>query len=200
VLDDAQIRDAVGEPTELVIRKQLDHLDEHTCRFIAAAPMVILATADAEGNCDASPRGDPPGFVRILGKRTLLLPDRRGNRRVDSMRNIAANPSVGLLFIVPGTGVTARVNGAAAIVEDPELLAPSAVNGIAPKLGILVEVREVFLHCAKAFLRSQLWQPDTWPAPGELPTLGAAFRDQIGLEADVATIDAELERSNRQLY
>jgi PPOX class probable FMN-dependent enzyme len=200
VLDSTQLRDAVGEPSDLVIRKQLDRLEEHTCRFIAAAPMVILATAGADGSCDASPRGDPAGFVRVLGERRLLLPDRKGNRRVDSMRNIAANPNVGLLFIVPGTSETARVNGAATIVDNPELLAPSAVNGVAPKLGILVEVREVFLHCARAFLRAKLWTPDTWPERGELPTLGTALRDQLGLEVDAATIDADLERSNQSLY
>jgi uncharacterized protein len=200
VLDAADIRGAVGEPSDLVIRKQLDRLDEHTRRFIAAAPMVILATAAEDGSCDASPRGDPPGFVRVLDEHTLLLPDRRGNRRVDSMRNIAANPNVGLLFIVPGTPETARVNGAAAITDDAELLAASAVNGVAPALGIVVEVREVFLHCAKAFLRAQLWAPDTWPERGELPSLGTALRDQVGLEADAATIDADLERSNRRLY
>lgn len=200
MLDATDIRETVGEPSELVIRKQLDHLDEHTCRFIAAAPMVILATAGADGSCDASPRGDPPGFVRVLDEHTLLLPDRRGNRRVDSMRNIAANPNAGLLFMVPGTPETARVNGVATITDDEELLAGSAMGGVVPKLGIRIEVREVFLHCAKAFLRSELWAPDTWPERGELPSLGTALRAQLGLEADAATIDADLERSNRNLY
>ena len=162
--------------------------------------MVILATAGADGSCDASPRGDPPGSVRVLDERTLLLADRRGNRRVDSMRNIAANPNVGLLFIVPGTPETARVNGGATITDDAELLAACEMGGVVPKLGILVEVREVFLHCAKAFLRSKLWAPDTWPERGELPTLGTALRDQLGLEADAAAIDADLERSNQRLY
>ena len=199
-LDATDIRETVGEPSDLVVRKQLDWLDEHTCRFIAAAPMVILATAGEDGSCDASPRGDPPGFVRVLDEHTLLLPDRKGNRRVDSMRNIAANPNVGLLFLVPGTPETARVNGAATITDDAELLAPSAVKGVAPKLGIVVEVREVFLHCARAFLRAQLWAPDTWPDRGELPTLGTALRGQIGPEIDAAALDAGLERSNRDLY
>ena len=138
--------------------------------------------------------------MRVLDAHALLLPDRKGNRRVDSMRNIAANPNVGLLFLVPGTPETARVNGAATITDDAELLAPSAVKGIAPKLGIVVEVREVFLHCARAFLRAQLWAPDTWPDRGELPTLGTALRGQIGPEIDAAALDAGLERSNRDLY
>jgi PPOX class probable FMN-dependent enzyme len=200
MLDATDIRETVGEPSELVIRKQLDALDEHTCRFIAAAPMVILATAGADGSCDASPRGDPPGFVRVLDEHRLLLPDRRGNRRVDSMRNIAANPNVGLLFLVPGTPETARVNGRAVITDDASLLAGCEMGGVVPRLGILVEVREVFLHCAKAFLRSKLWATDTWPERGELPSLGTALRDQLGLETDAAEIDADLERSNRQLY
>jgi uncharacterized protein len=140
-----------------------------------------VATADAEGNCDVSPKGDPPGSVLILDERTIALPDRPGNRRADGHRNVLANPHVGVIFIVPNVDETVRVNGRAFITADPELLAAMAVKGKAPKLAIVVEIDEVYMHCARAFLRSGLWQPASWPDPDTIPTLAAIMHEQKNL-------------------
>ena len=163
VTDLAELRALVGEPSELAKKKQIDHLDVHCREFIAHAPFLLLGTADAAGECDVSPKGDAPGFVLVLDERHLVIPDRPGNRRFDGMRNILENPHVGLIFLVPGREETLRVNGRATITRDPALLARLEAVGKQPKLAIGVEVEEVFMHCAKAFKRSGLWQPDRWP-------------------------------------
>jgi PPOX class probable FMN-dependent enzyme len=200
---EAELRDVIPapKPDGFVMRKSLDHLEQHSSRFVELSPMLFIATAGADGRCDSSPRGDQPGFVKILDDRTLLLPDRKGNRRIDTMLNIVSNPHVGLLFIVPGTAETLRVNGRATITSDEELLALCEVEGKRPNLGILVEVEEVFMHCARAFNRSRLWQTETWPERSELATLGTIFRDQLpDLNIDAAEADAALEQANRDLY
>ncbi|MGH3449294.1 MAG: MSMEG_1061 family FMN-dependent PPOX-type flavoprotein, partial [Haloechinothrix sp.] len=133
-----ELRAVIGSPSTLVLEKELDRLDAHCAAFIALSPMVIVATSDADGRCDASPRGDPPGFVKVLGSTTVLIPDRKGNRRIDTMVNLTANPRIGLLFLIPGVNETLRANGTAAITEDLELLDTCAVNGKSPKLGIIV--------------------------------------------------------------
>jgi PPOX class probable FMN-dependent enzyme len=166
-----ELRALLGEPSEVARKKQVDRLDEHCREFIAHSPFVLIATADAAGNCDVSPTGAPAGFVLVLDERHLVVPDRPGNRRFDGMRNILANPRVGLLFLVPGRGETLRVNGRASIVRDAEVLARMAVDGKTPRLAIGVEVEEVFLHCAKAFKRSSLWRPEAWP---DISTLSSA--------------------------
>jgi PPOX class probable FMN-dependent enzyme len=163
VTDLAELRALVGEPSELAKKKQIDHLDAHCVEFIAHAPFLVLATADAAGECDASPKGDAPGFVMVLDERHLVIPDRPGNKRLDGMRNILENPHVGLIFFVPGREETLRVNGRATITRDPALLDRMEVGGKRPTLAIGVEVEEVFMHCAKAFKRSGLWHPDKWP-------------------------------------
>jgi PPOX class probable FMN-dependent enzyme len=189
------------KPTSAIWRKTLDRLEEHSRRFIALSPMLYLATADADGRCDSSPRGDPPGFVKVLDERTLLVPDRKGNRRIDSMRNIASNPHIGLLFVIPGTDETLRISGRASITDDAELLALCEVEGQRPALGIVVEVEELFMHCARAFRRSRLWDPGTWPDRAELPTLGKIIADQLpDMNIDAAEADAGLEQANRDLY
>ncbi|HZQ35167.1 MAG TPA: pyridoxamine 5'-phosphate oxidase family protein, partial [Dehalococcoidia bacterium] len=169
------------------------------CRaFIARSPFALLGTASAAGFCDVSPRGDLPGFARVLDERTLVLPERPGNRRTDSLSNIIENPQVGLLFLVPGIEETLRVNGRAAISADAELLASMAVQGKAPRLAIVVEVREAYLHCAKAFRRSQLWDVSRHADRGELPSLGCMLRDQLHVEnVTVEELDAQLEASYR---
>jgi PPOX class probable FMN-dependent enzyme len=200
---EAQLREVIPAPKSdgFVRRKSLDRLEVHSRRFIALSPMLVIATASAEGRCDSSPRGDQPGFVKVLDERTLLLPDRKGNRRIDTMLNIVSNPHVGLLFVVPGTAETLRVNGRATITSDEELLALCEVDGKRPSLGILVEVEELFMHCARAFNRSRLWQTETWPDRSELATLGTIFRDQLpDLNIDAAQADAALEQANRDLY
>jgi uncharacterized protein len=176
IADETVLRELLGEPADVVRAKVTDRVNDLTRRFIDRSPFVLLATSAPDGTCDVSPRGDPPGFVRVLDERTLLLPERPGNRLADSLRNILRNPHVGLLFVIPGIGDTLRVNGRARIVTDPELLTPSAVEGKTPKLGLVIEVDEVFTHCSKAFLRSQLWDPDSYVDRSELPSSGEIHR------------------------
>ena len=174
VADEAALRALIGEPADIVRAKVTDRVNDLTRRFIDLSPFLCLATSAPDGTCDVSPRGDPAGFVRVIDDRTLLIPERPGNRLADSLRNILGNPNVALLFIVPGVGDTLRVNGRASLVTDAELLAPCVVEGKVPKLGLLVEIDEVFTHCSKAFLRSQLWDPgrhvdrDALPSSGEI--------------------------------
>lgn len=176
IKDGRALAELLGEPAELVRAKVSDRLNDLTRRFVDASPFVLLATASAAGSCDVSPRGDPPGFVRVLNERRLLIPERPGNRLADSLRNILENPQVGLLFVIPGVGDTLRVNGRAALVTEPELLEPAAVEGKVPKLGIVIEVEQVFTHCSKAFIRSQLWDPERYVDRAELPTSGEVHR------------------------
>jgi len=185
-----ELRRLLGEPSDLVRAKVGDRLNELTRQFVDRSPFVLLATSAPDGTCDVSPRGDPPGFVRVLDEQTLLLPERPGNRLADSLRNILANPRVGLLFVVPGVGDTLRVNGRATLVTDDELLAPSAVDGKVPKLGILVDADEVFTHCSKAFLRSQLWDPERYVERSELPSSGEIHRRRDP-SFDAESYDAE---------
>jgi uncharacterized protein len=173
-----ELRALVGEPSELARAKQLAALDVHCRSFIAHAPFLLMATANAAGHCDVSPKGDAPGFVRVLDDHHLVVPDRPGNKRLDGMRNILENPNVGLIFLVPGVGETLRVNGRASIVRDPEVLAACAVDGKQPLLAIAVEVRECFLHCAKALRRSHLWEPAAWPDVSGLAPRARMFFDQ----------------------
>jgi uncharacterized protein len=174
--DEDDLRSVLGLPTDLVQAKKRDRLDHLTRQFVERSPFVLLATSAPDGTCDVSPRGDPPGFVRVLDDRTLLLPERQGNRLADSLRNVLGNAHVGLLFVIPGIGDTLRVNGRASLVSDEELLAASAVEGRAPRLGVLIEVDEVFTHCSKAFLRASLWDPSRYVDRSELPSSGEIHR------------------------
>ena len=168
-----------GEPTDLVVRKQLPALDRHCRAYIARSPFVLVSTANGSGRCDVSPRGDTPGFVQVLDERTLVLPERPGNRRTDTLRNILDNPRVGLLFIIPGIEETLRANGSACIVRDEAILERTAHQGRRPLVAIGIEVEEAFLHCAKAFKRSRLWHSATWADRGELPSLARMIVDQV---------------------
>ncbi len=190
IRDEEELRRLLGEPSDLVRAKVGDRLNELTRQFVDRSPFVLLATSSPDGTCDVSPRGDPPGFVRVLDEQTLILPERPGNRLADSLRNILANPRVGLIFVVPGVGDTLRVNGRATLVTDDELLAPSAVDGKVPKLGILVHADEVFTHCSKAFLRSQLWDPERSVERSELPSSGEIHRRRDP-SFDAESYDAE---------
>ena len=195
-----ELEELYGEPTERARRKVLARLDPHCRRFIEASPFLVLGTAAADGAADCSPRGDAPGFVRVLDDRTLVIPDRIGNNRVDSMRNIVENPNVGLIFFVPGVNETLRVNGHARIVREPALLESLAVRDRAPKTAILVVVKEAFLHCAKALMRSRLWDPETQIERSSFPSLGRMLADQIG-GMDVAEAEAGIAESYRnRLY
>ena len=174
------LRSLYPAPSALAVAKQLDRLDPHAIAFIARSPFLVMATADAEGGCDASPRGDAPGFVAVPDAKRLLIPDRPGNNRVDSLSNLAANPRIGLLFFVPGVIETLRVNGRAAFTTDATLLARLAVDGRPPRSALEVTVEEVFFHCGKALKRSALWDPSRHAAPGEVPSLGRILSDQTG--------------------
>jgi PPOX class probable FMN-dependent enzyme len=180
-----------GTPSMLAQKKDLDHIDAHARAFIARSPFLVLSTADADGWPDASPRGDPPGFVAVEGERTLLLPDRPGNNRVDSFKNVMVNPKVGLLFLVPGHQHSLRVNGTARLVTDAALCARLGMQGKPARAVLEVTARQVFFHCGKSLIRSRVWEPEKWPDRGGLASLGAALADQIGgidKEATEATI------------
>ena len=174
-----EVRAVIGAPHELVVLKVRPSLDQHCRAFIAQAPFVALGTVDVEGNADVSPRGDPPGFVKVIDDQTLAIPERPGNKLMDSLANILETGSVALLFVVPGIEETLRVNGKARITDDPELLAEMGVQGKPPRLAILVTVEESYLHCAKAFKRSRLWDPAAQVSRSALPSLGQMLRDQI---------------------
>jgi PPOX class probable FMN-dependent enzyme len=164
VTTEAELRTLIGgDPSALAVAKEQRTLDVHCRNFIARSPFVLVATANGAGQCDVSPKGDGPGFVLVLDEGRLLIPDRPGNKRLDGMRNLLENPHVGLIFLIPGIEETLRVNGRGAIVRDDELLARCEVRGKVPTLGIGVEVQEAFIHCAKAFKRSGLWEPERWP-------------------------------------
>jgi PPOX class probable FMN-dependent enzyme len=179
ITDEKDLRALLGSPSEVALKKQITRLDAHCRAFIAHAPFAVLGTSGSDGCCDVSPKGDPAGFVRVLDDTHLVVPDRPGNKRLDGLRNILANPHVGLLFLVPARGETLRVNGRACITRDADLLATLAVEGKVPSLAIGVEVEEVFLHCAKAFKRSGLWEPARWPDISRLVTSAKIFHDQV---------------------
>lgn len=199
IADEDALRALIGEPLPLVCQKVCDHLTAEMRKFVELAPFVCIATADGEGNCDISPRGDPPGFVRILDEKTLLVPERPGNRIADSLRNILANPHVGVLFVIPGIDDTFRVHGRATLTTDAALLEPCAVEGKAPKLGILVDIDTAYTQCSKAFLRSHLWDPTKFVARELLPTHGEVMRGIIGESLDAKEYDeARAERYARR--
>jgi PPOX class probable FMN-dependent enzyme len=167
-----ELRALIAEPTDLVRAKLADRLNELTRQFVERSPFVCVATGRSDGGMDVSPRGDPPGFVRVLDERTLLVPERPGNRLADTLENLLSDPRIALLFLIPGVNDTFRVNGTALITDDPDLLAPSAVEGKVPRLGILITVIEAYTQCAKALLRSDLWNPDNHIDRSRLPRNG----------------------------
>ena len=188
----------VGSPTELVVSKVSDRLNALTRQFVERSPFLCVATKMPGGGVDVSPRGDPPSFVRILDDRTLLIPDRPGNRIADTLTNLLGDPSIGLLFLIPGIGDSFRVNGRASITDDAELLAPSEVEGSVPKLGILVEIEEAYTQCSKAFIRSDLWNPALHIDRQDLPSAGAILKSIRDDEFDAdAYNEARAERYAR---
>jgi PPOX class probable FMN-dependent enzyme len=194
------LRAQYGAPSDRAVRKQLAKLDAHCRNFIALSPFLVIATSGADGLADASPRGDAPGFVAVLDDSTLLIPDRPGNNRVDSLGNILDNPGVGIIFFVPGINETLRVNGHARITNDADLLAPLAVQGKPPRSGLLVEIKEAYLHCGKALIRSKLWDPASRIERDRFPSLGKILVDQLG-GADVAASERSIEEAYRdRLY
>jgi len=185
----AELTELVGQPTAGAAGKVRTSLHELDRAWLAASPFCLIATSDADGRCDVSPKGDPPGFTLVLDDTTVVLPDRPGNRRVDGFHNILANPHVGLVFLVPGRGDTLRINGHATLVRDAPYFDDLIVRGHRPKLAMVVHVEEVFYHCSKAFLRSDLWRPESW-VPDAVPNRPTIART---LERPDESIE-ELER------
>ena len=192
-----ELREAYGAPMDLAVRKEMTRLDEHSRLFLSRSPFVLIGSQDGEGNADVTPKGDGPGFAAVLDDTTIAIPDRPGNNRLDTWENVVANPAVGLLFLIPGMNETLRINGEARLTLDPGLRERFAVNG-RPALSVLVvKVRQVYMHCAKAFMRSSLWQPEQWPDRAEMPTLGRIMRDQLALRESASEIDSSLDTSYR---
>ena len=195
-----EVRAQYAEPSHMSVAKEIDHLDAHCRAFIALSPLVVVASSDAEGRLDATPRGDAPGFVAVLDDKTLVIPDRRGNNRVDTMLNLVANPKIGLLFLVPGVNETLRVNGTAYVTTDPSLLTPLAADGKVPHVGVVVSAEEVFFHCGKPLIRSRLWDPAAKIERSSFPTLGKILADQIA-GADRRSFEDRIEHAYQtQLY
>ena len=171
-----KLRAVIGQPGAGIELKIYDHLPEEAAAFLGLAPFLVLATSDADGRLDASPKGDAPGFVRIEDDRTIVIPDRPGNKLAYGLTNIVSNPRVGLIFLIPGTTETLRINGTAELRDDPELLESLAARGKPAVLAIRVTIEECFFHCSKAFLRSQLWDPARYVERSELPSSGEMHR------------------------
>jgi PPOX class probable FMN-dependent enzyme len=185
-----------GEPVPRTVQRQLDHLDDHCRHFISLSPFLVMASYSPDG-ADASPKGDPAGFVKVVDEHTLLIPDRRGNRRVDSMMNILDNPGVGIIFFVPGVEETLRINGNARITTDEALLAQLAMKGKPPEAGLLITVKEAFFHCGKSIIRSKLWDQETKIDRSAFPSLGKIVVDQV-LGKNLEEEDALTERVYRE--
>lgn len=194
-----ELRSMMGFPSELVKNKTISTIDYHCRDFISKSPFLVLSTSDKEGYCDVSPRGDLPGFVHVLNENQLVIPERPGNKRMDSMRNILSNPRVGLIFFIPGLGETLRVNGQATLIKDPEILESMSVKGKSPLVGIAVEVEECFIHCAKAFIRSGLWDPSSWREKELLPSVASIISDHVNLPNTTAkTVEEGLKESYKE--
>ena len=197
VKDEKDLRSLFSATHPIAVEKCQNHLDKHAMNFVARSPFLCIGTQSPDGSADVSPRGDPCGFVKILDDKTLLIPDRPGNNRLDTHTNILANPAIGLLFMVPGFDDTMRVNGKAKITRDPDLLALMVVNDRMPTVAIVVTVEEVFIHCAKAFRRSKLWDPGQRQNRSDMPSLLKIIMDQTtGAPIDpeeMKKIDAGLE-------
>jgi PPOX class probable FMN-dependent enzyme len=189
--NEAELREVIGSPSQVVANKIADRLNHLTRQFIERSPFVCVATARPDGGLDVSPRGDPAGFVRILDEQTLLMPDRPGNKLADTLTNLFDDDRIALLFLIPGVGDSFRVNGRATVVQDEELLADSTVEGKAPRLGILVRIEEAYTQCSKALIRSDLWNPDKHIEREELPSSGAILKSIADPDFDADKYDRE---------
>jgi PPOX class probable FMN-dependent enzyme len=172
ITSDAELSELLGAPSARAANKDRVRLHERDREWLAASPFCLMATAGADGRCDVSPKGDPPGFTQVLDDTTIAIPERSGNKRADGFRNVLANPHVGLIYLVPGRGDTLRINGRARVVRDAAFFDRMIVKGHRPQLALVVEIEQIFFHCAKAFLRSSLWQAETW-RPDALPSRAA---------------------------
>jgi uncharacterized protein len=197
-----ELTDLRGEPAPAIRSKVIDHLDQHCRDFIARSPFFVLATADADGRCDVSPRGGPPGFVETLDEHRLVFANAKGNQLIDSMRNIRETGQAGLVFLIPGMSETLRVNGRACLTRDPEILGRHVVQkGKPPNIAVGIEVEQAFLHCAKAFFRSSLWQPETWPSLEGMARPAQIWTDHMALpDVTLQAVEEIVDESYRELY
>jgi PPOX class probable FMN-dependent enzyme len=189
VSSEAELRDLLGEPAARSVTKERPRLHQRDREWLAASPFCLIATADAGGRCDVSPKGDPPGFTYIIDDRTIAIPDRPGNRRADGFRNVLANPYAGTIYLVPGRTETLRINGRARLLRDAPFFDELIVKGNRPRLALVIDIETVFFHCAKAFMRSKLWRPETWH-PDVLPPHATIVKDV----QDTPETLAELQR------
>ena len=193
-----ELRRLYRTPGDSAVRKELKTLDGHCRSFIGNSPFVLIGSSDGNGNADVTPKGDRPGFAAILDEATIAIPDRPGNNRLDTLENIVVNPAVGLLFLIPGMNETLRINGEAKITIDPTLRERLAVDGKPPLSVLVVHVRAAYMHCAKAFMRSELWKPESWLDRSTLPTLGAILRDQLALADTIEQTDNWLDEGYKK--
>lgn len=197
ITTEKELRDIMGYPTEIVTRKTIKHIDEHCKSFIENSPFIAIATSDASGNLDVSPKGDPAGFVKILSDKVLAIPDRPGNRKADTLSNIIQNPNIGLIFFIPGIRETLRVNGAAQIVTDSRVLELLSCQGKAPSIAIIVTVEEAFMHCAKCIIRSNLWTKVDDQQERTIPSLGRVLVDHGKLDITYQELDDMIKDDER---
>ncbi len=195
VTSERELREVIGAPIDRSVRKEITRLDRHCRALIARSPFVLIASSDAAGRTDVSPKGDPPGFVHVLDDETLAIPDRPGNRRADTFTNVLQNPGVGLIFLIPGKLETLRVNGRARIVRDAALLERMAVKGKVPVLALVVSVEQAFIHCGKCIIRSQLWDKGSWPKIDDLPSQAQCLVAHGRLEETVEEVQAAIEKA-----
>jgi PPOX class probable FMN-dependent enzyme len=195
---EAELRRVFPPVSERAAAKVIDRLDDICRRYIAASPFVLIATQGADGLMDISPKGDPVGFVRVLDDRTLAIPDRPGNNRLDTFSNILSHPQTGLIFLIPGNRETLRVSGRARLVRDAWLLKEMAVNGRQPLLALVIDVEEVFTHCPKCAIRSGLWQPESWPDLDDVPSLAEALQAHASVAGDVGALQQSIEASSKK--
>jgi uncharacterized protein len=189
-----RLREIYRKPRHKVLSKVIDRIDEVCRAFIAACPFAVVATRGADGKLDLSPRGDPPGFILVLDEKTLAIPDRLGNNRLDTFENLLVHPEVGLLLIIPGNGDTLRISGTGQIVLDPQLQGLASIDNKAPNAMLIVRVEEAFLHCAKAMMRSRIWVPEFWPDRAAVPTLAEAMVAHGELVETVPEMQAIIEK------
>jgi PPOX class probable FMN-dependent enzyme len=197
VTSEQELRELYGHPGERAVAKEQPTIDAHCRAFIAHAPFLVMGTAGADGRCDVSPKGDAPGFVQVLDERHLVIPDRLGNNRLDGLRNVVENGHVGLIFFIPGREDTLRVNGRATIRRDEALLERLAVAGKRPVTALVVEVEQCFLHCARAFKRSGLWQPERWPDASTVPSMQRMIWDLLPVKPAGQTVE-QYERDSQE--
>ena len=189
ITTEEELRATLGYPNEIVTRKTINYLDENCRSFIENSPFINIASADLKGNLDVSPKGDPPGFVKVLSEQLLAIPDRPGNRKADTFSNIIQNPNIGLIFLIPGIKETLRVNGKAKIVTDQKVLNLLVCDGKLPSFAIIVEVKEAFMHCAKCMIRSKLWTTNNETQERTVPTLAKAMVDHAKLNITLEEMD-----------